>query len=90
MTTLGTHNLLDGKAPATPFADVIFFTEAHPINRLPGFGMWKCPSQRDLVISVDDDLGWDDLVPHYKKAHWGVRKVTPNRGTFWLTSVSPT
>lgn len=84
MITLGTHNLLDGKAPATPFADVIFFTEAHPINSLPGYDMFKCPKQRDLAIAVDAELGWN-LTPHYKRAHGGFRKVTPHRGTFWLT-----
>lgn len=86
MTTLGTHNLLDGKAPATPFADVIFFTEAHPINSLPGYQMWKCPKQRDLVIAVSESLGWDDLEWHYDRAIFGAKKVSPHRGTLWLTS----
>lgn len=86
MTTLGTHNLLDGKAPATPFADVIFFTEAHPINRPRGYQTYKCPKQRDLVIAVNSDLGWDDLTPHYSRALFGAKKVSPHRGTFWLTS----
>jgi hypothetical protein len=85
VTTIGTHNLADGKAPATPFADVIFFTEAHPINTLPGYEMFKCPKQRDLVIAVSEDLGWDDLRWHYDKALFGARRVSPHRGTLWLT-----
>ena len=93
MTTLGCHNLLDGKAPATPFADIIFFTEA--TTKVHG-NLWKthdvysCEQQRDLAIAVADThvLGdpSTDMRRHYKKAHWGVRKVTPNRGTFWLTN----
>lgn len=84
--TLGTHNLLDGAAPATAFAQVVFFTEAGPpdLSHLAGWDVYTCQQQRDLVIAVDPKLGWK-LERHYKKAHWGVRKVTPNRGTFWLT-----
>jgi hypothetical protein len=84
VTTLGTHNLLDGKAPATAFADVVFFTEAHPINSLPGYQLWKCPKQRDLVVAVSESLGWD-LTWHYDKALFGAKRVSPHRGTFWLT-----
>ena len=89
MFTIGTHNLLDGKAPATPFASVIFFTEAIPARVRTQVSathsVYVCRRQPDLIVAVSRDLGWE-LVPHYKKAHWGVRKVTPNRGTFWLTS----
>ena len=82
--TIGTHNLLDGRAPATPFADVIFFTEAHPINRLRSYETYKCRQQKDLVIAVADDLLWE-LDAHYAKALFGAKKVSPHRGTFWLT-----
>lgn len=87
MTTLGTHNLLDGAAPATPFADVLFFTEAGgaDFSEPVGYDIYTCHEQRDLVIAVSRHLELGHLEPHYKKAHWGVRKVTPNRGTFWLT-----
>lgn len=89
MTTIGTHNLLDGKAPATPFADVAFFTEAVPahVRREVGdtHAVYVCRKQRDLVIAVNKSLGWE-MVPHYKRAHWGIAKVTPNRGTYWLTN----
>jgi hypothetical protein len=90
VTTLGTHNTLDGKAPATPFADGIFFTEAVPARVRTQVGrthrVYVCRRQPDLTIAAAHSLGWDDLEPHYKKAHWGIRKVTPNRGTIWLTS----
>lgn len=88
MTTLGTHNLLDGKAPATPFAKVLFFTEALPtkVHREVGgtHDVYSCRQQRDLAIAVRSGHGWD-LTPHYEQAVIGVRKVSPHRGTFWLT-----
>lgn len=88
MTTLGTHNLLDGAAPATPFAQVLFLTEATGdvagSELAESHDVYVCEQQRDLVIAVIRGFGWD-LEPHYERAHWGVRKVTPNRGTFWLT-----
>lgn len=83
--SIGTHNLLDGKAPATPFADIIFFTEANPINRLPHYETYGCQQQRDLAIAVHFDAELIHLDEHYKRAHWGIRKVTPHRGTYWLT-----
>lgn len=85
MFTIGTHNILDGKAPATPFADFIGFTEAYPLQRMRGYRTWTAPRQRDLSIAVAADIPFTDVTAHYKRAHWGVRKVTPNRGTFWLT-----
>lgn len=88
MFTLGTHNLLDGKAPATPFADVIFFTEAPRRVRnesLDLYRVYACKRQRDLAIAVGGDLAGDDFKEHYKRAHWGAKKVSPHRGTFWLT-----
>lgn len=84
MTTLGTHNRLDGAAPVSDFADVIFWTEAASPATLPGYRTRICDRQRDLMISVRVGL-FGNLTPHYKRAHWGIRKVTPNRGTFWLT-----
>lgn len=83
MTSLGTHNRLDGAAPMTRFADIIFWTETTP-GRLDGYVTHVCDRQRDLAISVNDT--GSTLVPHYKKAHWGIPKVTPNRGTYWLTN----
>lgn len=85
--TIGTHNLLDGKAPATDFADILFFTEAEgaALGQLTNYDIFVCPKQRDLRIAAYFDLGLDNLKPHYKRAHLGVRKVTPHRGTYWLT-----
>lgn len=87
--TLGTHNLLDGAAPATAFAQLLFFTEAggadySRLTQAGGYEIHVCEEQPDLVVAVDRTLELD-LEPHYKRAHWGARKVTPNRGTFWLT-----
>ena len=89
MTTIGTHNLLDGAAPATPFADVIFFTEAtsrvHDDLR-QGYDVFTCSKQRDLAIAVDIQLGLTPfLKEHYERALFGARKVSPHRGTYWLT-----
>lgn len=89
MTSLGTHNLLDGAAPATDFADILFFTEAPRRVRneaLDMYRLYQCGRQWDLAIAVGGDLAGDDFEDHYKKAHWGIRKVTPNRGTYWLTN----
>ena len=50
--TIGTHNLLDGRAPATDFADIIFFTEATArVQRdLAGtHDIYVCEQQRDLL-----------------------------------------
>ena len=87
MTSLGCHNRLDGAAPMTGFAEIIFWTETVP-GRLDGYRTFVCGRQGDLAISVSDAEGdaLRALEPHYKKAHWGIPKVTPNRGTFWLTS----
>lgn len=87
MTTFGTHNLLDGKAPATPFADVIFFTEATPRARLAlreTHRTYICDRQRDLVIAVVKEFGWS-FEEHYARALFGAKKVSPHRGTYWLT-----
>lgn len=88
MTTLGCHNLLDGKGEATPFADILFWTEAAGAVG-PTIGTkhknYVTGRQRDLGISVAHSLGFADVKPHYKRCHWGIPKVTPSRGTFWLT-----
>lgn len=82
MTTLGTHNLLDGAAPPTGFAHVVFYTEA--LGRGAAlYDTYVCEQQPDLVISVHKNTGWQ-FEEHYLPAHWGARKVTPNRGTFYL------
>lgn len=84
---LGTHNLLDGKAPATPFADILFFTEAGGASRaaLKGYEIHTCQKQRDLMIAVAHSVGLNDLEGHYSQAIFGARKVSPHRGTYWLT-----
>lgn len=86
--TIATHNTLDGAAPGTPFADIIFFTEAVARTGLQveaTHDVYVCKRQRDLIIAVRKTLGLVAVEVHYKKAHWGVRKVTPTRGTFWIT-----
>ena len=88
MLTIGTHNLWDGKGKATPFARVIGFTEAVPAHVRREVGdthdVYACKQQRDLVVAVDKELGWE-LTPHYSKALFGAKKVSPHRGTFWPT-----
>lgn len=85
--SLGTHNLLDGAAPATAFANILFFTEAGgaDMSELSPWDVHICHDQRDLVIAVHRDLGMGPFHRHYRQAVFGVRKVSPNRGTFWLT-----
>lgn len=85
--TIGTHNLLDGKAPATPFADILFFTEATGnVYRLPkAYAIYVCEEQRDLVIAVRDSVGLGNLRGRYAQAIFGARKVSPHRGTFIAT-----
>jgi hypothetical protein len=86
MTTLGTHNLLDGRAPATDFGDILFFTEATGKARVQlaeTHSVHVCPQQRDLAIAVKGHL---TLKSHYAKALFGAKKVSPHRGTFWLTN----
>ena len=87
MTSLGTHNLLDGAAHASAFAQVLFFTEAGGADRRAlwdRYSVYICEQQRDLVIAVHDSKNWD-FEEHYKQSVWGRMKVTPNRGTYWLT-----
>lgn len=85
--TIGTHNLLDGAAPATGFAAVVFFTEAtdgvHALDQR--FHVYVCVQQRDLAIAIARTTGGYDLDEHYTRSVFGVRKVSPHRGTYWLT-----
>ena len=83
--TIGTHNLLDGKAPATPFADIIFFTEAYPARRPRGYRLYACKRQRDLSIAVGAGLFLSGSEEHYAQAIFGAKKVSPHRGTYWIT-----
>ena len=89
MTTLGTHNLLDGKAPATDFADIIFFTEATPaaLRRVRETHIvYSHNRQRDLAIAVGRAVkGLNDLEARYHQALFGAKKVSPHRGTLLLT-----
>jgi hypothetical protein len=87
--TLGTHNLHDETGHPTPFADVILFTEAiHSEVRdelATTHDVYVCWQQRDLIIAVSKRLEQGRVKRHYRLVHPGVAKVTPHRGTFWLT-----
>jgi hypothetical protein len=87
--TLGTHNLHDHTGTATPFADVILFTEAiHSEVRdelATTHTVYVCRFQRDLVIAIAKRLEQENVREHYRLVHPGVAKVTPHRGEFWLT-----
>lgn len=89
MLTLGTHNTLDGRAPATDFADVLLFTEAIPVKVRAELAdtheVYVCRFQKDLVIAISKRLEQGKVRPHYRLVHPGLAKVTPHRGTFWLT-----
>ena len=87
MTSIGCHNLLDGAAPATDFADILFFTESVPraVAKLaPTYRIYQCGRQKDLAIAVRKGL-LPDLKEHYAQALFGAKKVSPHRGTYWLT-----
>lgn len=90
MTTLGTHNLLDGKAKGTNFATYLFFTEAvggDVAKRLvQSHKVYVCEQQRDLQIAVARSVGVPYFEEHYKQSVWGWAQVTPHRGTYWLTN----
>jgi hypothetical protein len=83
--TIATHNLLDGAAPATDIARVIFFTESWGASRvrLRDYNVYTCHQQRDLMIAVDKQIRWT-FIEHYKQSVWGRVRVTPNRGTYYL------
>lgn len=86
---LGTHNTLDGAAPATPFCDVLLLTEAiHSKVRdelATTHNVYVCWQQRDLIIAIRNTLTQERIKRQYRLVHPGVAKVTPHRGTFWLT-----
>lgn len=95
MTTFGTHNLHDHDGEPTPFADIIFFTEAIPrrVRRAlkpHGYVIAVCPWQRDLVIAwrrgvfIPDRNKLGRIKKRYVPAHPGIPLVTPHRGTFWI------
>lgn len=84
--TVGTHNLLDGVGRATPFADLILFTEAVPYAVRQDIGdthaVRSCPQQRDLTIAWNLDLDVQEIGDFYHLAHNGRAEVTPHRGTW--------
>lgn len=89
MTTLGTFNTLDGKGTVVPFADVLLLTEAIPrkvrAELRATHDVYVCRFQRDLIIAIRKTLSQEKVRPHYRLVHPGLAKVTPHRGTFWLT-----
>lgn len=89
MTTLGTFNTLDGKGTLTDFADVILITEGIPKKvrheLRDTHDVYVCRFQRDLAIAVRKTMAQEKVRTHYRLVHPGVAKVTPHRGTFWLT-----
>ena len=86
---LATHNLLDGRAPATDFGDVLLFTEAIPrkvrVELRDSHDVYVCRFQSDLIIAIRKTLAQENVRTHYRLVHPGIAKVTPHRGTFWLT-----
>lgn len=86
---LGTHNLLDGAAPAGDWADLLLFTEAIPRKvrheLRDSHDIYVCRYQRDLIIAIRKTLAQENVRTHYRLVHPGIAKVTPHRGTFWLT-----
>ena len=86
---IGTHNLHDTTGVATPFADMIGFTEAIP-RRVKDqirktHKLYVCGFQRDLIIAVRRDEKIRKVVKHYRPVHGGIPLVTPHRGVFWIT-----
>lgn len=55
----------------------------HPVART--HNLYTCRWQRDLVIAIRKTIEQTNMKPHYRLVHPGVPKVTPHRGTFWLT-----
>lgn len=86
---LGTHNTLDGRAPATDFGDILLFTEAIPRKvrheLRDSHDIYVCRYQRDLIIAIRKTLARERVRTHYRLVHPGIAKVTPHRGEFWLT-----
>ena len=89
MTTLGTFNTLDGKGTVTDFADVLLLTEAIPrkvrAELRSTHDVYACRFQRDLIIAIRKTMATEHVRTHYRLVHPGIAKVTPHRGTFWLT-----
>lgn len=87
--TLGTFNTLDGKGTVLPFADVLLLTEAdyRKVRRelRETHDVYVCRWQKDLIIAIRKTLGQERVRTHYRLVHPGLAKVTPHRGTFWLT-----
>lgn len=91
MLTLGTFNTYDGKGKVADFADVILLTEAIPrkvrSELRETHDVYVCRFQRDLVIAIRKTMSQERVKAHYRLVHPGVAKVTPHRGTFWLTLI---
>lgn len=91
MPTLGTFNTLDGKGRLTDFADIILITEGVPRKARHELKathrVYVCGFQRDLIIAIRRTLDFKRVVKHYRLVHPGLAKVTPHRGTFWLTLI---
>lgn len=89
--TLGTYNTLDGKGTVNDFADVLLLTEAIPRKvrheLRETHDVYVCRFQRDLIIAIRKTLGQEKVRTHYRLVHPGLAKVTPHRGTFWLSLV---
>ena len=89
MLTLGTFNTLDGKGRLTDFADLILVTEGIPRKvrheLRDTHDVYVCRFQRDLIIAIRKTMSQERVRTHYRLVHPGVAKVTPHRGTFWLT-----
>lgn len=87
--TVGTWNTLDGKADESTFGkDIVIFTEAIPLEVRRELSathvIYVCQDQKDLVLAVHRRLGPRLRDQEYRKAHGGIRKVTPKRGTWKL------
>lgn len=89
MTTLGCFNTLDGKGTVTDFADILLLTEAIPAKvrteLAATHNVYVCKYQHDLIIAIRKTMSQERIRPHYRLVHPGIAKVTPHRGTFWLT-----
>lgn len=88
---IGTHNTHDETGLPTPFAQVIFFTEAIPSEVREeleqDYHVYTTIWQRDLVIAVDRRCNWEFRRKRYRLAHRGYAKITPHRGTFWVIGI---
>lgn len=92
--SFGTWNTLDGKADESTFTkDIILFTEAMPAEVRRELGkthmIYVCADQKDLVLAVARRLGPRMRFQEYRKAHGGIVKVTPKRGS-WRTRIELT